>query len=297
VRSGLWINKLTAAAEFAAVSLLRTAKREVAVMPYMAINGIRLYYELRGTGEVLALFNGIMQNTAGWALQTRTLSRYYQLLLHDMRGQGRSDKPAYDYSWDMHVEDFRALLDELQIEKIHLAGVSYGAEVAMYFARKYPERVKSLVIGTATSVMTPLLQAFARSWEAAALCRDGRTFFKLFLPSVYSNDFLASSEGWLERRAEEFSRAVNEEWFQGFERLVKNFLTLNLTSELKHIQVPSLVIAAEKDILTPPELSYLIHSELPVSEWIVFPGTGHVVVFEKPEEFNTAVLGFLRKVK
>lgn len=266
-------------------------------MPYVTVNGIQLYYETHGAGEPVALLNGIMQNTAGWSLQVPVLADRYQVILHDMRGQGKSDKPEEEYSWDLHVEDFRQLLDHLNIEKIHLAGVSYGAETAMHFALRYPQRVHSLILGTAASELTPLLRAFAQSWEIAAAYRDGYRFFKLFLPSIYGNAFLASHQEWLERRAEEFGKAVTDEWFDGFIRLLHNFYTLDITARLRGISVPTLVIAAENDLLKPVALSSLIKEQIPGSEMLIIPGAGHVVIYEKPHEFNSAVIGFLAKIK
>lgn len=262
-------------------------------MPQIETMGCKLYYELHGEGEPLALLNGIMQNTAGWALQTPVFAKHYRVLLHDMRGQGQSDKPDQDYTWDMHVEDFRALLDHLNIPKIHLVGVSYGAEVAMHFAVKYPERVTSLVLGTAISELTPLTRAFAESWEIAASLRDGLKFFNLFSPSIYGNTFYKEKKEWLAERAKMFHRVVTEEWFAGFERLLRNFYTLNITSRLKEITAPTLVIAGEQDILKPVASSTLIASQIPQAKMLIISDSGHVVVFEKADEFNMAVLGFL----
>lgn len=265
-------------------------------MPYTTVNGIQLYYEMHGAGEPVALLNGIMQNTAGWSLQVPALAARYQVILHDMRGQGKSGKPEEEYSWDLHVEDFRQLLDYLEIEKIHLAGVSYGAETAMYFALKYPDRVKSLVLGTAASELTPLLKAFAQSWETAASCQDGYSFFKLFTPSVYGGSFLGSQQDWMEQRARLFEKTVTPDWFAGFLRLLQNFYTLNLTGQLKEIQAPTLVIAAEKDILKPVSLSALIHSQISGAEMAIIADAGHAAVLEKPAEFNSLLLGFLSKM-
>jgi pimeloyl-ACP methyl ester carboxylesterase len=264
-------------------------------MPKMQVNGINLYYEVHGQGEPVALLNGIMQNTAGWAYQTPVLSKHFKVILHDMRGQGQSDKPKTDYTWDQHVEDFKALLDNLGIDKLHVVGVSYGAETAMCFALKYPERVKSVVFGTAISVLTPLVKAFAESWDVAAGLNDGLKFFKLFSPSIYGDTFYKNQGKWLDERAEAFAKVVTADWFDGFQRLLKNFYTLDVTDQLSKITAPVLVLAAEKDLLKPVHLSRLIADQIPQSEMLIISDSGHVALFEKPNEFNTAVLGFLMK--
>jgi len=264
-------------------------------MPKTRLNGIEIYCEVHGDGPPVAFLNGIMMNTAGWAFQTPVFARHHKVILHDMRGQGQSDKPQGEYSWDTHVEDFKALLDALGVPAVNLVGVSYGAEVAMHFVLKYPERVIKLVLGTAASEITPLLKAFAESWEAAAAERDGVKFFKLFAPTVYGNEFLQTRGDWLAKRAEAFARTVSEDWFEGFERLLKNFYTLNVTSRLGQIRVPTLVVAAQQDLIKPVALSNLIQSAIPQAEMVIIPDAGHVAIFEKPAEFNTVVLGFLTK--
>jgi 3-oxoadipate enol-lactonase len=264
-------------------------------MPKIHANGIELYYEVHGDGPPVAFLNGIMQNTAGWAFQTPVFARRHKVILHDMRGQGQSGKPRQEYSWDAHVADFRALLDELAVPAVNLVGVSYGAEVAMHFVLKYPERVSRLVLGTAASEITPLLKAFTESWEAAAAGRDGLKFFKLFAPSIYGNSFLRTRGEWLAQRAGDFARTVSDDWFEGFERLLKNFHTLNVTDRLGQIRVPTLVVAAQEDLIKPVALSALIAGVIPQAEMVIIPDAGHVAIFEKPGEFNTVVLGFLAK--
>lgn len=264
-------------------------------MPTAAIHDLQLYYELHGAGEPVALLNGIMMNTAGWSYQLPALTRDHQVLLHDMRGQGASDKPDAPYTFAQHVADFRALLDHLGIARIHVVGVSYGAEVGMAFALAHPERVASLVIGSATSEVTPLLRAWMESWRVAAQTRQGASFMKLFLPSIYGPDFVAAREAWLARRAEQFQEKATEEWFLGFERLLANFLTLDLTEQLPGIQAPTLVVTGEQDVLKPVAQSRLIAERIPHSEFMILGNCGHVAPWEQAEAFNTAVLGFLAK--
>lgn len=264
-------------------------------MPTVRLQDVQLSYEVHGQGEPLALLNGIMMSTAGWSFQLPDLAQQHQVLLHDMRGQGASDKPETAYTFEQHVEDFRALLDHLGITRVHVVGVSYGAEVAMHFALRYPERVASLVLGAATSEVSPLLRAWMAAWRVAAETRDGYRFMKLFLPSIYGPDFVARREEWLERRAQQFRERADEAWFQGFERLLANFLTLDLTERLAAIRVPTLVLAGQDDVLKPVAMSRLIAARIPGAELVIVPDSGHVIPWEQAEVFNQLVLGFVAR--
>ena len=105
-------------------------------MPRIAVNNTTLYYEFHGPqdGEVIVLSNGIMMSTASWYFQTQALSRHFRVLLYDCRGMWQSDHPEGPYSMELHADDLAGLLDTLGIEKAHIAGISYGAEVSLVFA-------------------------------------------------------------------------------------------------------------------------------------------------------------------
>ena len=109
------------------------------------VNGIELYYEVHGPedGDVIILSNGVMMSTASWAVQRDVISKYYRLVLYDCRGMWKSEHPEGPYSMAMHAEDLLGLMDHLEIEKAHIAGISYGSEVSMTFAANYPERTKT----------------------------------------------------------------------------------------------------------------------------------------------------------
>lgn len=95
----------------------------------------------------VALIHGLGANLAFWYLgAVRHLGRERTLLMHDMRGHGASSMPATGYGLTQLADDFRILLDELEIERVHLVGHSHGARVALVFALEHPERVESLVL-------------------------------------------------------------------------------------------------------------------------------------------------------
>src|SRR5512143_161922 len=113
------------------------------IMPKVQANGIDLYYEFHGPEDALLLVlnNGILMNAAtSWAFQTEALGRHFRVLQYDCRGQGGSDHPDSPYTMELHADDLCALLSTLGYEKAHIAGISYGGEVAQAFVLNYPER-------------------------------------------------------------------------------------------------------------------------------------------------------------
>jgi len=266
-------------------------------MSYVKINKINLYYETYGEGEPLAFLNGIFMSTKSWSLQTPVFSKKYKVLLHDFRGQWQSDKPSGKYSLELHADDFQKFLLHLNIDKVHLVGTSYGGEVAMVFAIKYPEMVKSLTIISSVSEIHPALKLLGERWLNAAKTRDSKIFIIEWLADVYSEEFLKNNWDFLWSRLNEAFKVFD---FDAVIRLSESFLDLErnpLTSELKKITVPTLIIAAELDMVKPLKYSKIIHDQISGSELHLIRESGHVVVVEKAEKVNTIVLGFLEKLK
>ena len=159
-------------------------------MPFSKVNGINIYYEIHGEGEPVIFGNGVFQNTTGWINQLPIFSKEYQVILYDMRGQGQSDKPENPYSFEIHAEDQRALLENLGISQVHHVGISYGAELGLVFALKYPEMLKSLVVCSAVSFVGPLLKKMVQLWRYACALEDPEMFYHATLPLNVSETFL-----------------------------------------------------------------------------------------------------------
>ena len=103
-----------------------------------------------------------------WTPQLVLFKKRYQCIMHDFRGQLLSDKPDEPYSMEQHADDFLKLLDHLKIEKCHIIGTSYGGEVGLVFAYKYPHRVNSLAVIASVSYVEPLLREQVESWAELA---------------------------------------------------------------------------------------------------------------------------------
>jgi pimeloyl-ACP methyl ester carboxylesterase len=115
-------------------------------MPKIQANGVELHYLSVGYGPNMVLLHGFLGNQAVWHLQmVPQLRRHYRVLTYDLRGHGYSQVTPTGYTAKDLAEDLRCLLDSLGIEKAVVVGHSYGADVGLYFALKYPQRVEKLV--------------------------------------------------------------------------------------------------------------------------------------------------------
>lgn len=261
-------------------------------MPVSKANGIDIYYEIHGEGEPVIFGNGVFQNTTGWINQLPEFSKEYQVILYDMRGQGQSDKPESPYSFEIHAEDQKALLDNLGFSKVHHVGISYGAELGLVFALNYPNMLKSLVVCSAVSFVGPLLYKMVELWRYACSQADPEMFYHSTLPLNFGETFLRENIAILEQARERYTTLD----YPPLVRLIDAFLKLDITDQLHQIKIPTCVIAGEKDILKPAyPYSELIHEEISNSEMSIVRDAGHALIFDKPEEFNKISLNFLRK--
>ena len=262
-------------------------------MPRAEVNGIELYYELHGPkdADVLVLSNGVLMSTASWAYQTPVLSKRYRLLLYDCRGMWQSAHPPGPYSMELHADDLAALLDALHIDQAHIGGISYGAEISLVFALKYPERTRDLVIASAVSHIDPLLEGWMKSWIAATRAHDPEMLFNVTYPLNFSERWIADNAEALETALDRY-RTLD---FDAFLEMLLCFSQLDVTAELHQIQAPALVMVGEEDLLKPRKYAEIIACEMPHAELAVVPRAGHAVMWEQPDLFNTLMLGFLAK--
>jgi len=264
-------------------------------MPHLNVNGVELYYELHGSGgEVLVLNNGIIASTSTWAFQLPALTPQYRVLVYDMRGQGQSQKWAAGdpaYTWETHADDLAALLDALDIRAAHIGGISYGGELALVFALRYPERCKNLIIADAVSHVEPQLHAIAESWGMIAALGNHELFYKSTWYWNFSEAFFAQKYDLLLSRVE----AAKALHLPSVYQLCQCFLTMNVTARLGEINRPACVMVGEKDILKPVHYSQTIAQGIPDARLHILPGAGHASFWENAAEFNRILVEFLRE--
>ncbi|MEC9490068.1 MAG: alpha/beta hydrolase [Halanaerobiales bacterium] len=264
-------------------------------MPKTKINGLKINYQLDGNSdETIVILNGIMMSSSSWedfvSIYTK---KDFQILRMDFRDQGDSDKYRENYDISIHVNDLKALLDELRIEKVHLLGVSYGAMVAMLFELKYPEMIKSMVLSNTEAKVTDFLKSISDVWEIAAASNDGHKFFKLSMPFIYSDYFYNHHLDWLQKREDQLAQILDKNWYEALIRLSKSSKNFDIFDQISNISSPTLLIAADRDILTPVKEMEKMKLEIPDSKMLIIKNAGHAAFYEKMDEFNTAVLGFI----
>ena len=132
-------------------------------MPKVRVNDITMNYEQQGTGEPLILIPYLAADNACYAFQVADYAKQFTCISIDPRGAGETDKPAGNYSTELFADDVAAFMQVIEVERAHISGLSLGAATGLWFAAKYPQRVKSLSLHSGWTKSDPFLKL---SWKA-----------------------------------------------------------------------------------------------------------------------------------
>src|SRR5258707_101518 len=128
-------------------------KSESNVGHIASINGIDLYYEMRGEGEPLMLLHGFTGAGADWryVFDLDELAKSYRLIIPDMRGHGGSTNPLGEFTHRQSAADMFALLEHLRVDKLKAIGLSGGGNTLLHMAMQQPSRIEAMVLISATT--------------------------------------------------------------------------------------------------------------------------------------------------
>ncbi|MBD2451902.1 alpha/beta hydrolase [Nostoc sp. FACHB-152] len=264
-------------------------------MPKVQVNGIDLFYEIKGTGEPLLLIAGFMCDRAYWSLLMPSLISQYQVIRFDNRGIGQSSAPDSPYSIQQMANDAAALLDVLGIEKVHVIGHSMGGLIAQELALTYPQRIKSLILLSSFAKGNEKFNSIIKTWGDIAAKLDLELYEKVVLPWIFTDDFYAIP-GMVNQLIEWAINYPFAPTAHGLYHQSRAILHYDTTDKLKYIQCPTLVLVGRQDILTPVKFSEQLNQGIPNAELVIIEQGGHSFLIESPESVAQFILKFLKKI-
>ena len=256
-----------------------------------------LHYETYGTpgdGRPTVVFlNGMTQSTQHWKSQARAFEEEgFAVVTYDARGQGDSGLGEQPLSLELHAADLAALLEELGLAQADLVGFSHGARVALAFANHHPERLRRLVLCSATASPTALARTIVRSWREILAAGGLEAMSWAAVPDILGGDFLRDNERFL---GGIIKASVQRNSPEGVRALLEAMMAYPDLSELATgVEAPTLVISASEDLLVEAEGAAEL-ARLTGGEHVEVEGVGHTVPIEAPERFREIALEFLRR--
>ena len=260
---------------------------------FAQVNGLRLAYGDRGREHerVLLLVHGFPLDRRLWGAQVGALATMTRVITPDLRGHGKSQIAPGPFTMDQHADDLVALLDHLKIRRAVVAGLSMGGYVAFAFWRRYPARVQGLILADTRAEPD---SASARAGRDAAMDRVQQTgaaaYADEMLPRLLAPDSLA--DGKIAGAARKMMAEQPVEGIVGALGGLRDRADSRPT--LPTIAVPTLVIAGDADVITPPADAQAMAAAIPGARFVVIPKAGHLSALENPRAFNAAVRAFLR---
>lgn len=270
-------------------------------MTTIRVNGVELWHRITGDGEPVIQIHGSGFGHFNFDPVTPVISKSFRVVDYDMRGYGASDRPVQHYDMEVWADDVAGLMTELGIETAHIHGSSMGGMIALTFAGKYPERVRSVVINCAAAKLGTVGRLMNKNYiDIVRMDPDGvgsRLLAEVQVWHALSIRYLASPEG---RDAPETINRIlrDSNRPEVFIAACEAMCAMDLRPWLDRVSAPALVIGGAEDIMTPWDQGpdgagqEAIYQGIAGAEKHVIEGSGHSSIFDATEPYVGAVLDF-----
>ncbi len=262
-------------------------------MPKIDIGDAEIYYEEQGSGPPLLLVPGLGGGGAWWRHQVEAFSPHFRVIIHDHRGCGQSTHSPIRYSVDQMASDVIKLMDGLGIEAAHYAGHSTGGAIGQTIAQDHPDRLLSLVLSATWAGPDAY---FRRSFETRKETLENlgiESYTRASLLTLMPPWWVSENDAAFEERVRE--RSVTDSPVEILASRIDAIMAFDRRARLGEISLPTLVICARDDVVTPIHLSDELARDIPGAELVTLERGGHYSPSILPEQFNEPVLDFLRR--
>jgi pimeloyl-ACP methyl ester carboxylesterase len=278
-------------------------------MPYAENNGTKIYWQEEGIGgtagagdpgasaidarATVLLIMGLGYTHEMWSRVAPVLGSKYRVISFDNRGVGLTDAPPGPYTMPAMAADSIAVMDAAGCRQAHVFGISMGGMIAQELVLRYPERVRSLILGCTACGGAHSVPARPQVLETlrARGTMSVDEGIRAMVPYIYDQATPRERiEQDLEIRARTYPRP--ESYFAQLAGVMAH----DTYERLGSIAVPTLVIHGEGDMLVPPENGRLLASRIPGAKLVMLPSASHIFPTDQPEASITAILSFLSEV-
>jgi 3-oxoadipate enol-lactonase len=263
-------------------------------MSFIRVDDIQLAYTDTGIGQPVVLLHGYPFNRSLWTEQVSALSNSYRVITPDLRGLGESDAKSGAATMNRMAQDVAELLDQLEISRAVVGGLSMGGYVALAFYKQFPSRVRALILAdtraqadTEEGKQTRFQQAEKALAEGMAGIADS------MLPKLLTPETV-SKRPEVVKRVRDMMLKTKPEGAAG--ALLGMAERDDQTPLLSQIACPALILVGREDPITPVQDSENMHREIAGSRLVVIDNAAHVSNLERTEQFNDEMVQFLNSL-
>lgn len=276
-----------------------------------AFDGTPIYYEVRGEGEPIIFIYGIACLMNHWHLQVEHFAKTNKVILFDIRGHHKSNPVANvsNFKFEHLAFDIKSLMNHLELKKAHFVGHSFGVPYLIKTYEQFPELFSSMAFINGFA-RNPLKKLFGLEF-VEPLFQFMREQHKKS-PDLWNNLWrslidnpvalqVAALAGGFNLKLTQFKdvemycRGVSRLELANFFELFEQLLQFDESSNLSRISCPTLVIAGDKDLLTPLSFQKEMHGEIPGAEFLLIPYGSHCSQLDFPEFVNLKLTDFLSR--
>jgi pimeloyl-ACP methyl ester carboxylesterase len=250
---------------------------------WIEVGGLRVAYRRKGDGPPTLYLHGAGL-TRMWLPFHERLSESVEVIAPEHPGYGETEMPEWLDGFDDLVIHYDALLDALELERVHLVGYSLGGWIAAELAVFHPRRFESLTL------ITPIGLRIPGKPLADIFAMDPETLFATFFndPSNAAQvlpDFESLDE--IEHQFGEAATLARLAWNPRFDP--------KLERRLERVRCPTLVVRAEHDRMVPDEMAERFAESIADARIEKVPGTGHALIVEQPEKTADVTSAFIQE--
>jgi len=261
-----------------------------------------------GSLKPILCVHGITANCRCWDVLADVLAPGYRVMAMDLRGRGRSDRPAKGYSLENHLRDMNGLMDDLGIDRAVVMGHSLGAFIGLAFAAQYPGRLDGLILvdGGGDLSQEQFDQVFAGIKPALDRLQHVFPSVEAYLETMrqapYIQPWSPAIETYFRYEIEPTDGGVRTNIHPShIAEEAENIRQVKCGAFYSQVQCPVLILRAplgllsENDILLPEDVIDRMIREIPDARRIDVNGMNHYgIVFQPHEARNQAIKGFLK---
>ncbi|MEN7550611.1 alpha/beta hydrolase [Rapidithrix thailandica] len=262
-----------------------SVKKPEAITGYAPVNGLKIYYEVYGKGQPIVLLHGAYMTVhKAFDEMIAALSESRQVILAEMQGHGRTADIDRPITYEFMADDVAALMEYLNIEKADIFGYSMGGGTALQVAIRHPEKVRKLVVASAT-------------YQSEGMYPELLKMISTITPEMFKDTPFKKEYDQLAPRPGDWPA------------LVEKLKTLDETPQnwpaesIRSIQSPTMLILGDADVIRPEHTVEMFRllgggvmgdiTGLPDARLAILPGTTHTGVMEQTDWLLSMIPPFL----
>ncbi|PSU35485.1 SDR family NAD(P)-dependent oxidoreductase [Photobacterium lutimaris] len=257
---------------------------------FQAKSGINYEIHVEGSGQPVVFLTALAFTFGIWEEQLNYFKETNQVILLNLPAHGNSGYDGQKLTFDLIADDIASLLDSYSIVKAHVVGWCMAGNIAQVFANKYQSRISSLALLNTTAEDAGLRGINGEDLKSYS--NDPLATYDLEFQNIYQGEYF-TNPGKIQKYLGKIRCAHSSVNLTALMYYIDSLFQFDFLSQLKDINVRTLVVAGSMDITYPPEQVKALHNELPDSVYIEFKKGGHMPFLNEYTDFNQVLSKFI----